>query len=769
MPISSFPQEQSLFERLGTGFGGGLSQQLGSGLQALGQAKLNQMLQRQQATQMAPGLQALLPSYSPEQIQSLAGFDPSVLKEVIRGGVPTAVGSQGSMALLEKQQPTIMARNEPFLKKHREDVELQGTISSLTSEIRDLLKSGKISEGFTQSVRGKLPQSLATAVLSDEEQQYLAATNSLVEALSQAGKGRGTKLQIELARSAKPFLGMSLKAQHAILDRLDKKVGKIKDRDQTIGNIIEQHGGYQPPNLESLVEKQLKSGANTAEEIRQPIERQTIPSLEQQSTTPSQKIQIEPQQVTGQQGESGIQSLLRNLAGTGTSAVSTISGLPADIYGGVAGLINKGASSVGIPGQIMPEEADVSSLFPVAKYALKGARYGLGKITGKEIPEIESLKVPGSQKIKEAFDIGAEKLGLGKNYLKAQSKPAQYARDLTDTVASLMVPLGPLGKGLSFGKALGLATAGALGDAGSDLLKLGPTSKGAVRFGSMVLASTLGTKKNLKQVNRDLWNKTDEVASDLSKEGIRIKGTEQLTKDLSDAFSHVHRGLQTPAKKEIREAVEPILKKYLNRGKTLLPDEAVQVVKDINNIIYNGVERTTQPFLLKVKSSLKDSINNMSKEYPEFVRDYKIANELSTGLSYKGFIGKFLDEHKNLGILSSKGFLTGTTGSLLKMLGFSASKAIGVPAAILSANEISKAIKMIQIPPIRNAYKDVMQASIRENTREVLRAINKLNNEVKKIRELHKNGDSNKELASFFKVSAPAMSKILRNETYINI
>lgn len=43
------------------------------------------------------------------------------------------------------------------------------------------------------------------------------------------------------------------------------------------------------------------------------------------------------------------------------------------------------------------------------------------------------------------------------------------------------------------------------------------------------------------------------------------------------------------------------------------------------------------------------------------------------------------------------------------------------------------------------------------------------NNQIKNIRGLHKDGYSNKELADYFKVSAPAMSKILRNETYINI
>lgn len=84
MPISSFPQEQSLFERLGTGFGGGLSQQLGSGLQALGQAKINQMLQQQKAAQIVPGLKALFPQYGPEALQGLSNLDPKALRELIK-------------------------------------------------------------------------------------------------------------------------------------------------------------------------------------------------------------------------------------------------------------------------------------------------------------------------------------------------------------------------------------------------------------------------------------------------------------------------------------------------------------------------------------------------------------------------------------------------------------------------------------------------------------------------------------------------------------
>jgi len=43
------------------------------------------------------------------------------------------------------------------------------------------------------------------------------------------------------------------------------------------------------------------------------------------------------------------------------------------------------------------------------------------------------------------------------------------------------------------------------------------------------------------------------------------------------------------------------------------------------------------------------------------------------------------------------------------------------------------------------------------------------NYDVKNIRSLHKIGFTNKELAFDFNISEPAMSKILRNETYINI
>lgn len=146
-------------------------------------------------------------------------------------------------------QHRIDAKNAPYLKsledrtvKNKEEYEI------LTDMIKDL-ESGKVYSGLT----GYIP----FFGQSEETQDYFSKGEKLAM-IASSKYGRGSKFNTEAARLTKPTLFQKPKVQMKVAKDLLKLSmqpmleTKIKDL------LIEENGGFQPPNLNTLAHKYVQ-------------------------------------------------------------------------------------------------------------------------------------------------------------------------------------------------------------------------------------------------------------------------------------------------------------------------------------------------------------------------------------------------------------------------------------------------------------------------------------------------------------------------------
>lgn len=285
---------------LGKNFGTGLS----SGLNQLANIKLNQYAANQQRQQIQQGLSSL---FTPEQAQTLSSLPSELLQPIIKqqlqapsnaaylqgiqsfldgeqmapqqgvqqqspGGLAIQPGlnAQQATKLAElglrkkeieenralkqeaanlKKQEAIQKRNEPFLKEIRESKPIAQKTFDLATQMKQLLDTGKVRSGLG----GYIPN----AIQNPETQQFIAKSNELAGLIASSGKGVPTNFKIKLAQISKPEVTQSEATKRALLDGLVKDAQKILLKDEARQQIIDEHNGKEPENIESLVKRRV--------------------------------------------------------------------------------------------------------------------------------------------------------------------------------------------------------------------------------------------------------------------------------------------------------------------------------------------------------------------------------------------------------------------------------------------------------------------------------------------------------------------------------
>ena len=156
---------------------------------------------------------------------------------------------------------------------------------------------------------------------------------------------------------------------------------------------------------------------------------------------------------------------------------------------GARTLARAGESIAGLPGDI-------------ASAGLGLANYGISKVTGKPGP-IPKLPLPTSEAIRENVTKP-----LTGNYLEPQSKNEQFYDDIIGDAAVLFSPFKgkvPFAKGVA--GALGRSAVGNTAKWATEQVTDSPVVGTGVKIGSMVLAGTLGGRKQLNTLKNDSYQK----------------------------------------------------------------------------------------------------------------------------------------------------------------------------------------------------------------------------------------------------------------------
>ncbi len=408
------------------------------------------------------------------------------------------------------------------------------------------------------------------------------------------------------------------------------------------------------------------------------------------------------QPVQQPQEETFPQSVARNVSRAVSRASETIGGIPETSYG-----ILKSVSEM-VPESI---KSGLSGAFPLASLASQA----FSKV-GEELPSEESIR-------KGISNIAPE------GYLEPKNEQEQLADEIVSDVASLMIPLGPLG-GVKPLKALGIA---GISNAASYLTKsIGGSEKAqkGVKLGTMLLTS-LGMGSSLK----DKANQLYETARESIAPGEKIsavpiqKSLNKITKD------YTSKGLSKSAGKVDVERVVDEIDSFIHNDSIGL-DDLWAIKKDMNEVIQKiGFDtkggRELKSIEKDIQTALKASTNK------QFSSALSAADQLYGGASRANEINEYVK-----GLVNNKVF----GGTALFAILHNPTVAIPTAGKIATAGSVLLGGKhgieilsnILKSPAIRNEYASMMNAAAKQSAPSVIKHAKKLNNSIEKMESKQK-------------------------------
>lgn len=398
-----------------------------------------------------------------------------------------------------------------------------------------------------------------------------------------------------------------------------------------------------------------------------------------------------------------LQEFGRHVARTGSRAAEAILGFPGDIVGFTKYL-----------GESLPE---IPNSFKKEPNFIQRA----GRKVLESVPNSEDLKKFSSY-ITDGF-----------------TDPQGAAEELGDEVSSLATVLINPSKAVQsfpkFLKTLGtsFAKAGAVKGAGEGAKKLGATEgqQNAVELGTLFLTGLLGKKTADKFISQ----KYEKARSKIPKG--TVLDTTDLYFSLENVEKELAKGLSTPTKDKVKES----LKELKGKSSTGLmeADELVQSVHDINEIMNSkklfDELNTSERKLLKfrydlVKDEAHKEISKYGKTNPEFYKEWTEANNGYGAIASSKKVGNWLQSK---------------VGTLPKHLAGSLALDVflGHPAAIpttLGGYGLLKTgeflTRIVKDPKLTNHYMKVILEGTNENLPGVIKHLDALDKEAKKINSL---------------------------------
>jgi len=214
--------------------------------------------QQMQGQQIAQQPQPIAPA-QPQQPQL---NNQQRLARALGAAAPAAIEKQelAEQKRLDAKQRAINTQNAPFLKGITKAVDNAEVALDALQNMKKPLATDKVAAG----IAGKFP----TVLLNEESQLFDKYSNQLAQQLS-GQTGIPTGFKIKFALTQKPNLEQKPETQKTLVDKLIKDAERVLQKGSIKDKIIEENGGEQPANLETLVNKRFaqgeKSGASTSD------------------------------------------------------------------------------------------------------------------------------------------------------------------------------------------------------------------------------------------------------------------------------------------------------------------------------------------------------------------------------------------------------------------------------------------------------------------------------------------------------------------------
>lgn len=315
-------------------------------------------------------------------------------------------------------------------------------------------------------------------------------------------------------------------------------------------------------------------------------------------------------------------SLGRGVARTVARAGEAIAGAPGDIASGILGLGNLAAQ----------------------------------KITGNEIPGVSAVQnyIPGSDTLKKQV---TER--ITGDYLKPQSGTEEFIDTIVGDIASLMVPgsiatkggraalkgIGSLGA-KELGKAVAKQGARAIGShaigKGVEELTGSPLAGGLAKGATLVLSSTAGGRSALKNMQKEKYTAAEQSVP---------RGQTVQAGDLKSWIKNT-RGTVSKSDMAEKDFITERLKateKNINRSGSIGVKELMQLRKDANAWIFKkDIAGQSKRYVGALRDRLNDKLSQYGQTNPEFIQNFKAADDITRGIESGGKIQKFLNENVSL-------------------------------------------------------------------------------------------------------------------------
>lgn len=382
--------------------------------------------------------------------------------------------------------------------------------------------------------------------------------------------------------------------------------------------------------------------------------------------------------------------LVQKLVAPTTEFVSSALGSPGDLLSLVNQLIAKPVSEK-ITGQegVPFEETFLGKLIPTSEKVHKGF-----ETLAEEKLRPETI---GEELLGTTAGFLGSMIGLGAKGLTKPGKIPFTVKTMPPAIKNVLNAFAPASAFVATKKA-----------------DLPPWLQASATIGTSLLMHR-ATGKSLKQINKDLYDKSSEMSKNVM---LPSTGLENRLNNLESVMS---KGLKTAPKSRILNLIDEMKAKA--SGGAVPLDDLIQYRKDIietSKEFTKELRKGSEKFWKPLRAAVDNTIGDYEKLNPEFSKVFREANSLFRGINESKKIENFLSKNKFGSSVSglASAYLMKT---LKSMVGITPTTALVGAKSYFFINALRKN------PGFRKAYKDILKNAANENVRGTSRALKNFN------------------------------------------
>jgi len=581
---------------------------------------------------------------------------------------------------VRQQQQAVEKKNLPYLTELRENVDWANRVKNIADEMMQLLESGKVSSGL----KGYLPGVLQ----SSESQRFEALANELASLKASELRGPVTSFKLKLAQLMKPHLLQKIGTQKSLLQNILKNVDEVLLSERAREEILNEHGGKEPNNFESLIKRKIHalkkegSSSSTKKELDSTSDSVTDTILNEAPGSAMDKVRLAQtpsirQTVANQMNEESLpESALRNATALGTSAL---------------------AGAAGAPGNLL-------------QLGLGAGNY----LTGGAIPNYEQVqnKLPISPPTSSQIQKKVSEY-LPEKYLEPKSYTERYANEFVSDLATLATPFSFFGK-IPFAKAL--KTSGVINavQIGAEAAGLSPEEAQVAKMvtlvaPSIVQATRLGTAAD------KLFNIAKSNANNVE------VSAKELQTPMNTLYNELKKGAANPKKDKVIDELVNLDSKIV--GNKAPATDVMNLYTSINDLAKDSSSSSgVEKYLSNATKDLNKILSSTAKE--SFSKPFERAASINAGLNESSKIYEFLSESLTPTQLKKMNPVT------LALLGVGYKSGVLVPAAAAGTVATEKVIRALQHKGIQTHLRNVLKLAAARRGNVIAKYVNDLNKAV---------------------------------------